>query len=197
MNKLMAKIFLTFLSALIFSGCFFTGRNNQSASSGQSVGLYRLRPQDPIQITLLGIPEEKGLEVIVDEYGRITLPYIDEPLKVDGMTTSELERFIQKRYIDGKIYRSITVNVLTSAKSYFIEGEIRRPQEYMLNRGITLLQAIAAAGGYTEYANKRNILVTRRGGEILKFDARYLERNPNKDILIQAGDRINVNRTFY
>ena len=159
-------------------------------------GLYQLRSMDPLEISLLGIPEEKSIETIVDERGNITLPYIDAPIKAEGLTTSELERTIQRIYTEGQIYRSITVNVVTYAKSYYMEGDVRRPQEYPLNRRITLLQAIAAASGYTEYANKRNITITRQG-QIIRVNARDLELNPEWDIPIEAGDRINVNRSFF
>ena len=73
--------------------------------------MYQLRPLDALQISLLGIPTEKQIEAIIDEKGTITLPYVDEPIKASGMTTSELERKIQRIYTDGKIYRNITINV--------------------------------------------------------------------------------------
>ncbi len=159
------------------------------------VGRYKLRTLDPLQISLLGIPQEKALETVIDEQGNITLPYIEEPVQAAGLTASELERKIQSIYIDGQIYRNITVNVLTSAKSYFMEGEIRNPQEYPLQRRITLLQAIAAAGGYTEYANPRKITITRNG-RVIEVNAKDLEKNPEWDIPVEAGDRIKVHRSL-
>ncbi|QHI70294.1 polysaccharide biosynthesis/export family protein [Tichowtungia aerotolerans] len=160
------------------------------------VGLYNLNPLDPLYISFLGIPEEKAIETVIDEYGQITLPYIEEPVQASGRTISELEREVQRIYIDGGIYRNITVNIQTSAKSYYMEGEVARPQEYPLSRRITLLQAIAAAGGYTEYADKKDVLITRNG-EIIKVNAKELEKNPERDIPIEAGDRIKVDRSFY
>jgi len=160
------------------------------------VGLYQLRSLDPVTISLLGIPEEKQIDTVIDEKGNISLPYIDEPVKASGLTTSELERKIQKIYTDGQIYRNITVNVLTSAKSYYMEGEVTNPQEYPLNRRITLLQAIAAASGYTDYANKKNVTITRNG-KIIKVNAKDVEKHPDWDIPIEAGDRINVHRSMF
>ena len=159
-------------------------------------GLYRLRSLDPITISLLGIPEEKQLDSVIDEKGNLSLPYIDEPVKASGLTTSELERKIQKIYMDGQIYRNITVNVLTSAKSYYMEGEVARPQEYSLTRRITLLQAIAAASGYTDFANKKNVTITRNG-KVFKVNAKDIEKHPDWDIPIEAGDRINVHRSMF
>lgn len=163
--------------------------------AAELVGRYKLRTMDPLQISLLGIPQEKAIETVIDEQGNITLPYIEKPVQAAGLTSSQLERKIQSIYIDGQIYRHITVNVLTSAKSYFMEGEIRNPQEYPLQRRITLLQAIAAAGGYTEYANPHKITITRND-RVIEVNAKDLEKNPEWDIPVEAGDRIKVHRSL-
>jgi polysaccharide export outer membrane protein len=160
------------------------------------IGLYHLRPMDPIQINLLGIPEEKRLETVIDEKGELSLPYIDAPVLASGLTTSELERKIQDVFTSGDIYRNITVNVLTTAKLYYMEGEVARPQSYPLERRITLLQAIAAAGGCNDFANKKNVTITRNG-KIIKVNAKDLEKHPEWDIPIEAGDRVNVHRSLF
>jgi polysaccharide export outer membrane protein len=185
------------LLAVIVSGCVGPSFVQESANdSGALVGLYNLKPLDPLFISLLGIPDEKDLQMVVDEYGEIKLPYIEEPVQVSGLSISELERKIQAIYIEGGIYRNVTVNIQTSAKSYFMEGEISQPTEYPLNRPITLLQAIAAAGGYTDFADKTDITITRNG-ENIRVNAKRIEQNPELDIPLEAGDRIKVDRTFY
>jgi len=185
------------LSASLLAGCFSTVQVEESAEdSGALVGLYNLKPLDPLFVSLLGIPQEKEIQTVVDEYGQITLPYIVEPVQVAGLSTSGLEREIQRIYVDGGIYRNVTVNIQTSAKSYFMEGEVNRPQEYPLNRRITLLQAIAAAGGYTDFADKKDIIITRRGVNI-RANAKDIEKHPEQDIPLEAGDRIKVDRSAF
>jgi protein involved in polysaccharide export with SLBB domain len=192
-----AGFWIVILFAIVLSGCLGPDVVETPAEESKSlVGLYKLNALDPLFISFLGIPEEKAIETVIDEYGQITLPYIKEPVQASGLSVSELERKIQRSYIEGGIYKNITVNIQTSAKSYYMEGEVNRPQEYPLNRRITLLQAIAAAGGYTEYADKKDVVITRRG-EIIKLDAKEIEKNPEMDIQIEAGDRIKVDRTFY
>ena len=190
-------IFLVLLGAML-TGCFSPSAMDVAVvdENAPLVGLYRLRALDPLRIEMLGIPEEKALDTSIDERGNITIPYIFEPIRVAGMSTSELEREIQKIYTENEIYRNITINVQTLAKIYYLEGEVQRPQEYPLNRRITLLQAIAAASGYTEYANKKNVTITRNG-KVTKFNAKDIEKHPELDVPIEAGDRIKVNRTFY
>ncbi|HNX53194.1 MAG TPA: polysaccharide biosynthesis/export family protein [Pontiellaceae bacterium] len=187
-------IFLVLMAAFVLTGC--TSHPVAVPDDTSVVGLYQLRALDPLVISLRGIPQEKQIESIIDERGTITLPYVDAPVQAAGMTTSELERKIQSIYTDGKIYRNITVNIATTAKIYYMEGEVRKPQEYLLNRRITLLQAIAAASGYTEYANPKNVTITRNG-KIMKFNTVDLEKHPERDVPVEAGDRIKVNRSVF
>jgi len=186
------------LLIFILAGCFSPSGFDVSSEDENAplVGLYRLRALDPLVITLLGIPQEKQLDAVIDEHGNITLPYIEEPVPASGLTTSELEREIQRIYTEGEIYREITVNIQTHAKIYYVEGEVKRPQEYVLNRRITLLQAIAAASGYTEYANKTKVTITRNG-QVMKFNAKKIERHPELDVPVEAGDRIKVCRSIF
>lgn len=191
------QVLAALLSLLFLAGCSnYRSFESSSLNPDELVGQYTLAPLDPIYVSLLGIPEEKQMQSVIDEKGEITIPYVKEPIQAAGKTTSELEREIQRIYMDGGIYRNITVNIQTSAKIYYMEGEVNRPQEYELNRRITLLQAIAAASGYTEYADKEDVTITRRG-EIIKVDAKKLEKNPEMDIPIEAGDRIKVDRSWY
>lgn len=189
--------FCALVLAFIVSGCAGPVVLTQSKDdSGALVGLYNLKPLDPLFVSLLGIPEEKELQLVVDEYGQINLPYIAEPVQVSGLSISEVERKIQDIYIEGRIYSNVTVNIQTSSKSYFMEGEVNQPTEYPLDRPITLLQAIAAAGGYTDFADKTDITITR-GGKNIEVNAKKIERNPELDIPLEAGDRIKIDRTFY
>lgn len=184
------------LLVVMLAGCFGpSGFEVDPDAEGALVGLYRLRALDPLVINLLGIPQETAIEVVIDEKGTITLPYIDEPIEAVGLTTSALERKIQEIYTDNQIYRNITINIQTHAKTYYMEGEVERPQEYQLRQRVTLLQAIAAASGYTEYANPKKVTITRNG-QVIKFNAKEIEKHPDRDVQIEAGDRIKVHRSI-
>ncbi len=186
------------LLILMLSGCFSPSAMDISSGDEDAplVGLYRLRALDPLVISLLGIPQEKQMDIVIDERGTITIPYVEEPVPAAGLTTSELEREIQRIYTDGEIYRNITVNIRAHAKIYYVEGEVKQPREYELNRRITLLQAIAAASGYTEYANVKRVTITRNG-RVMQYNAKKLEKYPELDVPVEAGDRIKVHRSFF
>lgn len=157
---------------------------------------YRLRQGDPVVIYLRGImPRDDQIEEIVDERGYVTLPYIDDVLAA-GRTSSELEREIQRIYIERKIYRTVTVNVVMPSQSYFVQGEVRQPQRYPLVTGTTIMQAIAAAGGYTEFAEPRKVTLTR-GRDVKVINMRDVERNPQQDMSVESGDVIRVPRSIF
>jgi polysaccharide export outer membrane protein len=146
-------------------------------------------------IQLAGIPEPATMELLVDDQGYIGLPYID-PVLAEGLTVSELQRVIRETYINEKIYRRITVNVMLPAQSYFVRGEVRAPGRFPLTSGMTILQAIAAAGGYTEFANPKRINIIR-GGETIIENARDMETNPEENLDVKAGDVIIVPRSIF
>ncbi len=157
----------------------------------------RLSPNDSLMVHLSGIPRQERPEfsLVVDEHGFITLPYI-EPIRAAGLTASELQSEIRSAYVDGEIYRNITVNITIPTQNYFVRGEVRQPGRYPKISGLTVLQAIASAGGYTEFANSRRITMIREG-ETTELNARDIERNPERDIEIEPGDIIIVPRSMF
>jgi polysaccharide export outer membrane protein len=166
------------------------------ALSQETPGAYQLRPLDPIYIRFSGISEQQALDLVIDENGEISLLHIKEPIKAAGMTTSALEQLIEQLYTEGGIYKNVSVNVTMTAKVYYVQGEVIGPGQYPLTGGTTLLQAIAGARGYTPYANKKKVTITR-GGKIYTYNAKDLEKNPAKDVKIEAGDVIKVWQLWY
>lgn len=157
---------------------------------------YLLKPGDVVQIFLRGIPSPEAIESVIDERGMISMPFVDEVLAA-GQSASELGRSIRKIYMDEGIYRNISVSVVVPTRYYFIQGEIRGPGRFQMVAAVRVSQAIAAAGGYTEYASGQ--VVVKRGGKIVKTirNARRLERTPEDDILLEPDDIIEVKRSLW
>jgi protein involved in polysaccharide export with SLBB domain len=165
------------------------------ASTETGVTFYRFKSGDPVVIHLRGIyPKDEAVEDIIDEDGNVTIPLIGD-IPAAGKSTSQLEADITRLYIEGGYYRSITVNVVMPSPFYFIRGEIRSPGRFPVVSGVTILQAIAAAGGYTEFANQRNVQLIR-GKTTTTISMRDIERNPERDIRLESGDVIVVNRSI-
>ncbi|MGD9781552.1 MAG: polysaccharide biosynthesis/export family protein [Kiritimatiellia bacterium] len=157
---------------------------------------YVLKPSDAVQIFLRGIPNAEIIEAVVDENGRVSLPFINEVM-ASGLTASELARSIRSIYLEQGIYQNISVNVVVPMRSYFVQGEVRAPGRFQLIAAMRVSQAIAGAGGYSEFASGQ--VVVKRGGKIAKTirNARRLERTPEDDILLEPDDIIEVKRSLW
>lgn len=157
---------------------------------------YILKQGDVLQISLRGIPNAEAIELVIDEKGMITLPFINE-VRAAGQTSSELSRTIRQIYQDEGIYRNISVSIAVPTRFYFVQGEIRQPGRFQLVSATRVSQALAGAGGYTEFASGQVII--KRGGKIVKTirNARRLERSPKDDIWVEPDDIIEVRRSFW
>ncbi|MEN8254772.1 MAG: polysaccharide biosynthesis/export family protein [Verrucomicrobiota bacterium] len=167
-----------------------------SLSAPGTDAAYKLKPFDPIYIRFSGIMEQQQLELVIDENGEVSLLHIDEPIKAAGLTASELEQKIEQLYVEGGIYKNVSVNVTMTAKIFYVQGEVNQPGQFQLMSGTTLLQAIAGARGYTPFANKRKVTITRYG-KVYTYNTKDLEKDPSKDVKIEAGDVIKVWQQWY
>ena len=85
--------------------------------------------------------------------------------------------------------------VVAQEDEYFLQGEVRRPDRYPLSRAMTLLQAVTAAGGFTDFALRSEVKILRRES-VLLFDAKKIEKMLDKDPIIKPGDIIVVQRRW-
>ncbi len=157
---------------------------------------YKLRPLDPIYVRFSGIMEQQQLELVVDSNGEINLLHLKEPVKAAGLSTSQLEDRIERSYVEAGIYKHVSVNVTMTAKLYYVQGEVNAPGQFQLMSGTTLLQAIAGARGYTPFANKKKVTISRYG-KLYIYNAKALEKDPSKDVKIKAGDVVKVWQQWY
>lgn len=155
---------------------------------------YKIRAGDSLIITIRTLQSEQ-MELLVDEKGEIRLPFIGA-IPVSGLTIGELESSIAKQYVDKKIYKVVTAHVFVPMRSFFVRGEVRAPGRYPIMGSVTLLQAIATASGYTDFADPRDVRI-KRGDKMIRANAREAEKNTEKDLPIEAGDVISVERSWY
>ena len=189
------------ISFFLSMGCMnqsaYVGKQTFDAHADlEKIGAYKLQPLDPLFIRFSGVLDQVQLDPVIDENGEISLLHIEDSIIAGGLTTSELEDKIERLYIEGEIYRNISVNVTMTAKVFYVQGEVLQPGQFPLSSGTTLLQAIASARGYTSFANKKKVTVTRQG-KIYTYNLKILEKDPSKDVKIEAGDVIKVWQQWY
>jgi protein involved in polysaccharide export with SLBB domain len=151
---------------------------------------YRLGSGDRVRITVFGHQDLTG-EYAVDGGGQLSFPLIGQ-VKAGGMSGAELEReLISKLSPEYLKNPSVSVEVLTY-RPFYIVGEVRTPGSYPFVSGMTVLNAIALAGGYTYRARENSFYVTRpsQNGGKDKLTA-------NADTQIFPGDIITVRERYF
>lgn len=159
--------------------------------------VYRLRIGDALMITLSGSAGlNEQIETLIDDEGAIKLRFIGS-VNAKGLSSTELEREIELEYTDRqKIYKELTVRVHVPNTFYFIKGEIRQPGRFPVVGRVTLSQAIAAAGNFTEWADLQDIVLVRNNENVI-INYKKIRRNPNLDVELLAGDTITVGRSTF
>jgi polysaccharide biosynthesis/export protein len=162
------------------------------ASSDQ----YVIGPEDVLYINVWR-EETLTRTILVRADGRISLPLIDD-VQAAGLTPLQLKQILTeklKTFIDSP---NVSV-VVTEANSFkvFVTGEVRTPGVYRLRSETTLLQIIPMAGGFTDWANQKKILIVRReGGKEKRITANYKKilegEELSSNVVLKPGDTVIV-----
>ena len=157
---------------------------------------YVIGPED---ILYINVWREEALTrtILVRADGKISLPLVDE-VQAAGLTPLQLKQSLTeklKKFIDNP---NVSV-VVTEANSFkvYVTGEVRTPGVYRLRSETTLLQIIPMAGGFTEWANQKKILIVRKeGGKEKRITTNYKKILEGEDrganVVLKPGDTIIV-----
>ena len=166
-----------------------------SAEPGISAWARVFRSGDRVIITLSGIPRPEERQDVIDDTGKVSLPFVGG-IVIEGKTPSEAKRMIEQAYIDGGFYRSISVTIVAQEEEFFVRGEVRRPGRHPWRSGMTLTQAIIAAGGYTEFARPGQVQLIRKEVKNV-HDVNRIEAGRDRDPPVEPGDTIIVGRRWF
>ena len=121
---------------------------------------YRLGPADQVRITVFNEPELTG-QFVVGSQGTIAYPLVGS-VQAAGLTVSEFTEALQTAL--GQYVRQPNVSVeVTNYRPFFILGEVQRPGTYPYSASLTVLNAVATAGGFTYRANRSRVFVRHAG----------------------------------
>ncbi|WP_374468560.1 polysaccharide biosynthesis/export family protein [Ferrovibrio sp.] len=156
-----------------------------SASAG-----YRLGSGDRVRITVYGQPELTG-EYAIDGSGALSFPLIGQ-IQAGGQSASGLEKALVDRLQPNYLKNpSVSVEILTY-RPFYIVGEVRTPGSYPYVSGMTVLNAVALAGGFTYRAREGDFYVMRQMAEGGKG---RLQAMPDTPVL--PGDVITVRERYF
>ena len=151
---------------------------------------YTLNSGDSIRIYVYGEPDLTFESLLVGQNGRISYPFLGE-LKVAGRSSAQVQQtLIEGLRPDYLIDPRISVSIV-KYRPFFVNGEVKSPGGVAFQPGLTLRKAISLAGGFTERANKKQVLV------IADKDADKKEQKVGLDYRVQPGDIFTVQDTFF
>lgn len=131
--------------------------------------------------------------VQVQPDGMISLPLINE-IPAAGKSPSELRTTLTESYKRFVTSPSVSVVVAEiNSRKIYVVGEVQSPGEFDMLRPMTLMQAIAKAGGFTEFANKDGIVVLRsQSRSLASFKKIVSGKDPGDNLLLQPDDTIVI-----
>lgn len=169
----------------------------QKNSTG-NVNNYCIGIGDILDIIAWKEPDFSRENIVVRLDGKITFPLLDD-IVASGLTPLQLKQQIStllKKFIDSP---NVTVVVrVTSSQRFYVLGEVARTGEYAIQKELTIIQAFAMAGGFTEWATKKEIILIRKkpdgGNDVIKVDYKKLAQGKGleNNIILKADDTIIV-----
>ena len=171
--------------------------NRPAATGVELPPEFVIGPEDVLSINFWRDADMTRDEVAVRPDGRITLPLIGD-VNAAGLTPEQLKAEIEKAASKYQKDPSVTVSVRQiNSRKVFITGNVTNPGPHALTGPRTVMQLIAMAGGLTEYADKKHILIMRmENGQQRSYKFNYNDvakgKNLAQNILLKPGDTVVV-----
>jgi polysaccharide export outer membrane protein len=180
-----------------FSACASQGVETKVATAPhREATAYRIGKDDLLDIIVWKERQLSG-KVHVVEDGTVTIPLIG-PVPAEGQTCEQLQADLTKRLAQYTRDPNVTVRVASaSSRVFYILGEVRKPGSYPLRSDEVLSQAVAQAGGFTDFADLSAIRIVRRTRDqssaiTLNYKKVMHGQDLSADIPLEAGDTISV-----
>lgn len=154
---------------------------------------YRIGLGDVLRITVWKEPDLTG-EVTVRPDGIVSLPLVGDvpaggrvPGELAGTLAAEFGKFVENPRV------TVSVSQATSARVYVV-GQMMRPGEFPLAGRLTVLKALALAGGFKDFAKSESIVIVREDQTVIPFNYKRVAdgKDVSQNVLLAAGDTIVV-----
>jgi polysaccharide export outer membrane protein len=148
------------VSAVLATGC--GGLNSAPpvpAEAYRSMPNASLAAGDEIKVAFSGAPE-LNVQQKIQANGKVSLPTIGDVSAV-GKSITGFQSELTSRYQVHLQDPAVTVSVQTAAAGIYVSGEVLRPGKIPLDRPMTALEAVMECGGFTKFANPKQVIVVR------------------------------------
>jgi protein involved in polysaccharide export with SLBB domain len=189
-------LFLAFISLPHLAGCAFATPVTPTVSSAVGADDTSLGAGDTFEVRVYGEKELTG-KYSVERDGSVDFPLIGRVI-VDGLEPAQVSDEIEIRLKDSEVLKNPQVSVLVTtyaSKRISVVGAVSKPGNFPMANGLTVVQAIGLAGGFTSLADRNATLVTRRNkGKTNRFRVAVESVTEGKtdDFALQAGDIVYI-----
>jgi polysaccharide export outer membrane protein len=151
---------------------------------------YRLGAGDKVRIIVFGEESLSGEFLVPGGAGTISFPLVGD-VQASGLSVTELQTQIVTKLKDGYLKDPrVSIEVL-NYRPFYILGEVARPGQYSYTNGLTVLNAVATANGFTYRANTHKVYIKRPNAP------REVEYDLTTTTRVEPGDTIRIGERFF
>jgi polysaccharide biosynthesis/export protein len=159
------------------------------STADSNVEGYRLGVGDKLRVTVFNEAALSG-EFAVSPGGTVSMPLIGE-VPAAGKSPTEVAAAIQAALADGYLRDPKVAAEVTTYRPYYILGEVKSPGTYPYVSGLTVVNAIAIAEGYTPRANQRVVFIRRLGTD------QEVAYQLTPDLKVFPGDTLRLGERYF
>jgi polysaccharide biosynthesis/export protein len=156
-------------------------------------GTYAIGPADVLRIAVWKEPD-LNVEATVRTDGMISFPLLGD-VRAGGVTPDALATTLSKRLERFVEAPKVTVSVLqANSARFYVLGQVAKPGEFPLGSRSTVLQALALAGGFKEFAKPESIVIVREDQTVVPVNYKRIAegKDVSQNVVLQRGDTIVV-----
>jgi polysaccharide export outer membrane protein len=195
--KALSRSFLAslVLVLLVSVGCAGTSSYDYKKEPDPRTSEYQVGPLDQLKVVVWK-NQELSADVVVRPDGVVTLPLIGD-VKAAGRTPSQIQKEISQRYANFIRVEESVVSVgvtQVNSLSFTISGNVEKAGVYQVKSYVTVLEAIATAGGTNKYAGNSAYIVRGQPSRKIPIDLKMASsgEHPEQNVVVLRGDLIVV-----
>jgi len=189
MQRLFSLVMAVLGAALLLAPTLATAAETDAVAAVRIIPEYRMGSGDKIRVITFGEESLTG-EFSIGGSGMVSLPLIGE-VKAAGLSIPEFQSQVETKLKEGYLKEPrVSVEIL-NYRPFYILGEVEKPGTYPYTNGLTVLNAVATAEGFTYRANTRKVFIKRvDGGSEQEFPL-------TTQTLVAPGDTIRIAERFF
>ena len=159
----------------------------QDPSGGEN---YVLGVGERLRLIVFGETTLSG-EFVIDSTGKVSLPLIGE-VTAQGLSVREFEHNVENELKEGYLNDPRVNAEVLNFRPFYILGEVTHPGQYPYTNSLTVLNAVATAGGFTPLANQTRVYIKHSGQDVEE------QVSLSGDTRVQPGDTVRISKgAFY